>query len=261
MGEVSEQVQQQVNMLCSLQSLIEKESTQIFSKAKNDVAEAVAAYSHLVEQQMKSTRAALDEWEARMASRVDSQLQQFEASARTSLETLQEQSALVEERTKAAQASLSEWEAQMGSRVELQVQQFEGSARTSLEALREQSAEMLNGRLDQLRGETRALTGLLAATLKQTADNIEQEWTERIQGRQQQMAEEIIEASAAQLGTQLGENLNLFGEKLKLKQEQAASAMAEAFRSKIAEMLSVFLNPPASSPAPEQPASPDAPGL
>jgi hypothetical protein len=261
MGEVSEQVQQQVNMLCSLQSLIEKESTQIFSKAKNDVAEAVAAYSHLVEQQMNSTRTALDEWEAHMASRVESQIQQVEGSARASLETLQAQSALVEERMKSAQASLSEWEAQMGSRVELQLQQFEGSARTSLEALREQSAEMLKSRLDQLRGETRALTGLLGATLKQTADNIEQEWTEKIQGRQQQLAEQIIEASAAQLGKQLGENLNLFGEQLKLKQEQAASAAAEVFRSKMAEMLSVFLNPPASSLPPQQPASPDAPGL
>jgi len=261
MGEAAEQVQQQVNMLCSLQSLIEKESAQISSKVKNDVAEAVAEYSHMAEQQMKSTRAALDEWEARMGSRVDSQLQQFEASARTSLETLQEQSALVEERMKSAQASLSEWEAQMGSHVESQLQQFEGRARTSLEALREQSAEMLNGRLDQLRSEARAVTGLLAATLKQTADNIEREWTERIQGRQQQMAEEIIEASAARLGKQLGENLDLFGEQLRVKQEQAATAMADAFRSKMAEVLSVLLNPPASSTPPEQPASPEAPGL
>jgi hypothetical protein len=196
-----------------------------------------------------------------MGSRVDSQLQQLEASARTSLENLQAQSTLVEERMKSAQASLSEWEAQMGSHVELQLQQFEGRARTSLEALREQSAELLNSRLDQLRSEARALPELLAATLKQTADNIEQDWAERIQIRQQQMAEEIIEASAAQLGTQLGENVNLFGEQLKLKQEQAASAAAEAFRSKIAEMLSVFLSPPLSSPPPEQPASPDEPGL
>ena len=214
MGEVTDQVQQQVNMLCSLLNLIEKESAQIFSKVKNDVAEALAENSRLAEQHMKST-----------------------------------------------QASLSDWETRMGSRVELQLQQLEGKTRTSLETLQEQSAELLKSTLEKLRSESRALPEQLEASLKKAAGNIEQIWVERIQGKQQQMADEIIEASAAQLGKQLEENLDLFGEQLKLKQEQAASGVAEAFRSKMAEMLSVFQSAPRSSPPPAQPPSPDAPSL
>jgi uncharacterized protein YqeY len=63
MGEVTDQVQQKVKMLCSLLNLIEKESAQIFSKVKNDVAEALAESSLLAEQHMKSTQAALSDWE------------------------------------------------------------------------------------------------------------------------------------------------------------------------------------------------------
>jgi hypothetical protein len=199
LGEVTEQVQQQVNMLCSLLNLIEKESAQVFSKVKNDIAEALAENSRLVEQQTKST-----------------------------------------------QASLSDWETRMGSRVELQLQQIEGKARTSLETLQEQSAELLNSTLEKLRSEAGALPEQLEARLKKAAGDIERDSVERNQARNRQMADEIIEASAAQLGKQLGENLDLFGEQLKLKQEQAASAAAEAFRSKMVEMLSVFQSPPSN---------------
>jgi hypothetical protein len=214
MGEVNDQVQQQVNMLCSLLNLIEKESAQVFSKVKDDVAEALAENSRLAEQHMKST-----------------------------------------------QAALSDWERRMGSRVELQLQQLEGKTRTSLETLQEQSAELLKSTLEKLHSESRALREQLEASLKKAAGNIEQNWVERIQGKQQQMTDEIIEASTAQLGKQLEENLDLFGEQLRLKQEQAASGVAEAFRSKMVEMLSVFQSPPTSSPPPAQPPSSDAPSL
>jgi gas vesicle protein len=210
MGEVTDQVQQQANMLCSLLNLIEKESAQILSKVKNDVAEALAENSRLVEQQMKS-----------------------------------------------AQASLSDWETRMGSRVELQLQQLEGKARTSLETLQEQTAELLKCALEKLHSESRALPEQLEASLKKAAENIERDWIERIQGKQQQMADEIIEASAAQLGKQLGANLDLFTEQLKLKQEHAANGIAESFRSKMVEMLSVFQSAAGISAPPPQPPSPD----
>ena len=259
MGEVNEQVQQQVNMLCSLLNLIEKESAQVFSKVKNDVAEALAEHSRLAEQQMKSTQASLNEWETRVGSRVESQLQQLEGTARTSLEALQEQSALAEQQVKSTQASLSDWETRMDSRVEFQLQQLEEKARTSLGTLQEQSAELLTGTLEKLRGESRALPEQLGASLRKAAGEVEQDWVERIRGRQQQMAEEIIEASAAQLGMQLRQNLDLFGEQLKLKQEQAASAVAEAFRNKMVELLSVFQSPAKSDPPPAQSPSAEEP--
>jgi hypothetical protein len=182
MGEVTDQVQQQVNMLWSLLNLIEKESAQIFSKVKNDVAEALAESSLLAEQHMKSTQAALRDWETRM-----------------------------------------------GSRAELQLQQLEGKTRPSLKTLQEQSEELLKSTLEKLRSESRELPVQIEASLKKAAGNIEQNWLERIQGKQQQVADEIMEASAGQLGKQLEENLDLFGEELKLKQEQAASDVAEAF--------------------------------
>ena len=214
MGEVTDQVQQQMNMLCSLLNLIEKESAQIFSKVKNDLAAALAENSLLAEQHMKST-----------------------------------------------QAALSDWETQMGSRAELQIQQLEGKTRASLETLQEQSEELLKSTLEKLRRESRELPAQIEANLKKAAGNIEQNWLERIQGKQQQVADEIMEASAAQLRKQLEETLNLFGEELKLRQEQAASGVAEAFRSKMVEMLSVFQSPPRSSPLPAQPPSPNAPSL
>ncbi|MGA2610133.1 MAG: hypothetical protein ABSH01_22045 [Terriglobia bacterium] len=92
MGEVAGQVQQQMNMLSSLLNLIEKESAQILSKVKDDVAEALAENSRLAEQHTKSTQAALSDWETRMGSRVELQLQQLEGKTRASLETLQGQS-------------------------------------------------------------------------------------------------------------------------------------------------------------------------
>jgi hypothetical protein len=162
--------------------LIEKESAQIFSKVKNDVAEALAESSLLAEQHMKSTQAALRDWETRM-----------------------------------------------GSRAELQLQQLEGKTRPSLKTLQEQSEELLKSTLEKLRSESRELPVQIEASLKKAAGNIEQNWLERIQGKQQQVADEIMEASAGQLGKQLEENLDLFGEELKLKQEQAASDVAEAF--------------------------------
>jgi uncharacterized protein YjbJ (UPF0337 family) len=214
LGEVTDQMQQQANMLCSLLNLIEKESVQVSSKVKNDVAEALAENSLLAEQHMKSTQAALSDWETRMGLRVGSQLQQLEAKIRVSQETLQGQ-----------------------------------------------SEELLKNALEKLRSESRASLEQIEASLKKAAGNIEQNCLERIQGKQQQVADEIIEASAAQLGRQLVENLDLFGEELKLKQERAASGVAEAFRSKMVEMLSVFQSPPRSSPPPAQPPSPNAPSL
>jgi hypothetical protein len=214
MAEVTDQVQQQVNMLCSLLNLIEKEWAQISCKVKNDVAEALAESSLFAEQHMKST-----------------------------------------------QAALSDWETRMGSRAELQLQQLEGKTRASLETLQEQSEELLKSTLEKLRSESRELPVQIEASLRKAAGNIEQNWLERIQGKQQQVADEIMEASAAQLGKQLEETLDLFGEELKLKQEQAASGVAEAFRSKMVEMLSVFQSPPRSSPPPAQPPSPNAPSL
>ncbi len=205
MGEVTDQVQQQMNMLCSLLNLIEKESAQISCKVKNDLAAVLAENSLLAEQHMKST-----------------------------------------------QAALSDWETQMGSRAELQIQQLEGKTRASLETLQEQSEELLKSTLEKLRSESRELPAQIEASLKKAAGNIEQNWLERIQGKQQQVADEILEASAAQLGKQLEETLDLFGEELKLKQEQAASGVAEAFRSKMVEMLSAFQSPPRSSPSPAQ---------
>jgi uncharacterized protein YmfQ (DUF2313 family) len=214
MGEVTDLVQQQVNMLCSLLNLIEKESAQIPCKVKTDVAEALAESSLLAEQHMKST-----------------------------------------------QAALSDWETRMGSRVELQLQQLEGKTRASLETLQEQSEELLKSTLEKLRSESRALPEQIEASLKKAAGNIEQNWLERIQEKQQQVADEIMEASAAQLGKQLEDNLDLFGEELKLKQEQAASGVAEAFRCMMVEMLSVFQSPPGCNPPPGQPPSPNAPSL
>ena len=213
-GEVTDLVQQQVNMLCSLLNLIEKESAQISCKVKNDVAEALAESSLLAEQHMKST-----------------------------------------------QAALSDWETRMGSRVELQLQQLEGKTRASLETLQEQSEELLKSTLEKLRSESRALPEQIEASLKKAAGNIEQNWLETIQGKQQQVADEIMEASAAQLGKQLEDSLDLFGEELKLKQEQAASGVAEAFRCMMVEMLSVFQSAPGSNPPPGQPPSPNAPSL
>jgi hypothetical protein len=101
----------------------------------------------------------------------------------------------------------------------------------------------------------------IEASLKKAAGNIEQNWLETIQGKQQQVADEIMEASAAQLGKQLEDSLDLFGEELKLKQEQAASGVAEAFRCMMVEMLSVFQSAPGSNPPPGQPPSPNAPSL
>ncbi|MGB7593089.1 MAG: hypothetical protein WCD04_17940 [Terriglobia bacterium] len=214
MGEVTDQVQQQMNMLYSLLNLIEKESAQIPCKVKNDVAEALAESSLLAEQHMKST-----------------------------------------------QAALSDWETRMGSRAELQLQRLEGKTQASLETLQEKSEELLKSSLEKLRSEFRELPVQIEASLKKAAGNIEQNWLERIQGELQQVADEIMEASAAQLGKQLEETLDLFGEELKLKQEQAASGVAEAFRSKMVEMLSVFQSPPRSSPPPAQSPSPNAPDL
>jgi uncharacterized protein YjbJ (UPF0337 family) len=210
MGEVTDQVQQQMNMLCSLLNLIEKESAQVLSRVKSDVAEALAQNSLLADQHMKST-----------------------------------------------QAALSDWETRMGERVELQIQQLEGKTRASLETL-QQSEELLKSTLEKLRSESRALPEQIEASLKKAAGNIEQNCLARIQGKQQQLADETIEASAVQLGKQLVENLSLFGEELRLKQEQAASGVAEAFRSKMVEMLSVFQSLPKSSPPPAQPPSPKA---
>jgi len=212
MGEVTDQVQQQMNMLCSLLNLIEKEAAQISCKVKDDVAEALAESSLLAEQHMKST-----------------------------------------------QAALSDWETRMGSRAELQLQQLEGKTRASLETLQEQSEELLKSTLEKLHSESRELPGQIEASIKKAAGNIEQNWLERIQEKQQQVADEIMEAFAAQLGKQLEDNMDLFGEELKLKQEQAASGVAEAFRSKMVEMLSVFQSTPRSSPPPARP--PNTPSL
>jgi hypothetical protein len=214
MGEVANQVQQQVNMLCSLLNLVEKESAQAFSQVKNDVAQALAESSLVAEQQMKSTQAAFSDWETRMGSRLESQLQQLEGKTRASLETLQKQ-----------------------------------------------SEEFLKSTGEKLRRESQALPEQIGASLKEAAGNIEQNWLERIRARQQQAADEILGASTAQLGKQLQENLDFFSEELKLKQEQAASGIAEAFRSKIVEMLSVFQSPPGNTPPPAQPPSPDTPSV
>jgi 3-dehydroquinate dehydratase len=311
MGEVNDQVQQQVNMLCSLMNLIEKDSAQIFSKVKSDLAEALAENSRLAEQHMKSTQASLSDWETRMGSRIESQLQQLEGKTRTSLETLQEQSAELLESTleklrnesralpeqlevslkKAAgdieqiwveriqgkqqqmadeiiEASAAQLGKQMeenldlfGEELKLKQEQAARGVAEALGTLQEQSVELLKSTLEELRSESRALPEQLEASLKKAAGNIEQIWVERIQGKQQQMADEIIEASAARLGKQLQENLELFGEELKLKQEQAANGVAEAFRSKMIEILSVFQSPPGSSRPPAQPPSPDTPSL
>jgi hypothetical protein len=128
----------------------------------------------------------------------------------------------------------------MGPRIELQLQQLEAKARTSLETLQEQSAELLKSTLEKLRSESRALPEQIEASLKKAEGNIEQLWLQRIEGKQQQMADQMIQASAARFGKQLQESLDLFGAELRLKQEQAARSLAEAFRSKMAEMLSVF---------------------
>jgi hypothetical protein len=93
--------------------------------------------------------------------------------------------------------------------------------------------------MKELCGEVLAESSRLAEQYMKSTE-IEQSWLERIRGKQQQAADEIVEAAATRLGKQLEENLDLFGEKLKLKQEEAASGTAEAFRSKLAEMLSAF---------------------
>src|SRR5208337_1689428 len=129
----------------------EKESAQIFSKVKNDLAAALAENSLLAEQHMKST-----------------------------------------------QAALTDWETQMGSRAELQLQQLEGKTRAFLETLQKQSEELLRGTLEKLRSESRALPEQIEASLKKAAGNIEQSWLERLQEKQQQVADEIMEAFAAQ---------------------------------------------------------------
>jgi hypothetical protein len=214
MGEVANQVQQQVNMLCSLVNLIEKESAQVFSQVKNDLAQALAESSLVAEQQMKSTRAAFSDWETRMGSRLESQLQQLEGKTRASLETLQKQ-----------------------------------------------SEEFLKSTGEKLRRESQALPEQIEASLKEAAGNIEQNWLARIRGIQRQAADEILEASITQLGKQLQDNLDLFSEELKLKQEQATSGIAEAFRNKIVEVLSVLQSPPGNAPPPEQVPSPDTPNV
>jgi uncharacterized protein YjbJ (UPF0337 family) len=199
MGEVADQVQQQVNMLCSLLNLIEKESARVFSQVKNDVAQALAESSHLGEQHMKSTQAAFSDWETRINSRLESQLQQLE-----------------------------------------------GKARASLGSLQEQSEELLKSTWEKLRRESQTLPEQIEASLKKATGDIEQNWLERIRGKQQQAADEILEASAAQLGKQLEESLDLFSEELKHKQEQAARGIAESFRRKLVEMLSVVRSPHSS---------------
>jgi hypothetical protein len=87
---------------------------------------------------------------------------------------------------------------------------------------------------------------------QQDLEQVMEEVADQVQQRVNMLCSllNLMEKDSAQLFSQfkndLEENLRLFGEELKLKQEQVASGTAEAFRSKIVEMLSVFQLPPSS---------------
>ena len=192
-------MQQQVNMLCSLPSLVEKESARVFSQVKNDITQALAGSSLLAEHHMKSIQAALSEWETRISSQLESRLRELE-----------------------------------------------GKSQASHEALQERSEELLKSTGEKLRQESQALVEQVEASLNKAAGDIEQNWLERIRGKQRWAADEIIETATAQLGKQLEESLDFFSQGLKVKQEQAASDAAEALRNKIVEMLTVSQSPRSS---------------
>jgi len=289
--EISAEVERQTNALQDLREAVQEESAKTLVKAKSDASQAIRGLSEQVGRDMEALntlRKSLMEESAqalpqfredlgRMLSEVTEQVQQQlnmlcsllnlieKESGQISTkvkndvaEVLAENSRLAEEQMKGIQSSLNDWETQMGSRVEAQLRQLEVKTRTSLETLQQQSAELLNRTLEKLRSESGALPGQLEATLKNAADHIERDSVERIQSNQQQMADAIINASAAQLGRQLRENLELFGEQLRRQEDQVASTLAEALRSKMMEMLSVIQTPSRSSPPPAQPPSQDS---
>jgi hypothetical protein len=104
--------------------------------------------------------------------------------------------------------------------------------------LQERSEELLKSTWEKLHRESQGLVERVETSLNKAAGDIEQNWLERIQGKQRWAADEVIGAATAQLGKQLQESLEVFSEGLKVKQEQAASDAAEAVRSKIVEMFS-----------------------
>jgi len=87
----------------------------------------------------------------------------------------------------------------------------------------------------------------------------EENWPERTPGKKLQGTEEILEDVSTQLGKQLEESLAWFSAELKLKQEKTASGIAESFRSKIFEALSVFEPSPGGCPSPAEATFRDAP--
>jgi len=249
---LSEQLGRDMQALNALRKSLMEESAQALPQFREDLGQTVAEVTDQVQQQVNMLCSLLN--------LIEKETGQISAKVKKDVaEALAENSRLAEEQLKATQASLNDWETQMRSRVELQLRQLEGETRTSLETLQEKSAALLNGTLEKLHSESRALPEQLEATFQKAMDNIERNSVERIQGKQQQVADKIIEASAVQLGKQVRENLELFGEKLKLQEEQVASTLAEALRSKMMEMLSVIQSPPKSNPAPDQPPSPDEP--
>jgi hypothetical protein len=104
-----------------------------------------------------------------------------------------------------------------------------------------------------------ALPDQIEAVPKIVAGMSERNWPERAQGKMPQGAEEILQGVSIQLGQQLKESLASFRAELKLKQEQAANGIAESFRSKIFEALSVFGPSPGRRLSSAEATSPNTP--
>ena len=251
--DVTEQAARQASALNDLRKAVEEESLQTLANVKAAATQAIGEVSGQIERQANALKELCGEVQEESART----LTQAKSEATQSIRGVSEQvgrdlealnnlrNSLVEESVQALPKFQQHFEAVMGE-VAGQVQEQVKMLCSLLSLIEKQSAQVFSQVKNKV-AQALAESSLLAEQhIKEAAGNIEQNWFERIQGKQQQAADAILEAAAARLSKQLEENLELFGEELKLKQEQAASGAAQAFRSKIVEMLSVFQSPASS---------------
>jgi len=229
--EVSEQAGRDMEALNKVRNSMLEESTQRLAKFRQDLEQAMGEAGEQVQQQVNMLCSLLNLIE-KESTRVFSQVKEDVAQA------LAESSHLMEQDMKSNQATFNDWGTRISSQLESQLQEIEGKGQASQEALQERSEELLKSTWEKLQRESQSLIERVETSLNKAAGDIEQNWLERIHGKQQWAADELIQTATTQLGKQLQESLELFSAGLKVKQEQAASDAAEAVRSKIVEMFS-----------------------
>ena len=136
--------------------------------------------------------------------------------------------------------SLKDLNAQIEARLQTIPQQVEQQANTALDTVRQQADATVTSALARFIDQVQAHLKDSERSLGQVLQGSEGRMWETLQPRIQKFGDEMLAASAVQLGKQNDEMAALFAEQLKEKQQQAADAAVEAFRTKISEMLAIF---------------------